>query len=1274
MDGQRPASVAAEQPQAIQTRAELAHGLTALRVRCGLTVRELSRRLDTPTATLGDYFSGRHLPGPAQLDLFRALLAQCGVSDDQAGGWLDALARVRLSSDARVTHLQAPYRGLEPFAAEDAELFFGREAATEEILTRLRELELTADELPLLMLVAPSGAGKSSLLRAGVGARVRAGAPDGTGHSWDSAVITPGETPTAALWDCLVALRGEHRLVIIDQFEELFTAGEDEREQFLHTLASLRAPRTLVLAGLRADFYEQAMREPLLLPALAHTQLLLAPMTEPEARRAIIEPAQRFGVPVEEGLVELLLSDLAPGSATGFAHDSGALPLLSHALLATWERARRNRLTIADYRAVGGLRGAVSQSAEGLYGTLDRQEQGLARQIFCRLARVEGDGPVTRRRIARHELEELDGARSPDAVLRRFIDARLITVDAATVELSHEALLQAWPRLANWLEQDRADLRLRHQLTEAANTWVAAEADQSLLLRGTRLHAISDWAAESDHAHQLNRAEREFLEASTALAQAERRTARRRARRTQQLLGVVAVLAIAALVLALVAFHAKHAADLARDQALSRQVAIEAGNLEPTDPALAEQLALAAYRISPTTQATSTLLDTSASEMPTRLLGPIGPSSIALGDGGHVLAVAYSGSDRVKLYALSAARLRPLAGVRSAPASASTYAVALSHNGQLLAAGSTDGRVLLWSLVRPAHPLRLATLSTGSGTVYGLSFSPDGGALAAADSDGTVARWSLSAPAHPTMLAPLRAPGKPALQAVSYSPDGGTIAAAGADGALDVWRATGTTTDNAPLARITAAATTLTSVAYSPDGLTLAAGGQDALVYLWKIGSNGAPGAQHAPLRGFSSWVDSLTFSHDGRYLAAGDSDESVRIWSTRHWRDIAKLEHPAPVTGLAFTPGDRQLLSVDEDGTTRIWQFPPPSTLTVSGSLYDIDFTSGGGEMATVTGGPDGDAELWKVTDPLHPTALTSVRMPAAFGAVAAVGALSPDGKLLAVGNAAAKVQLVDLSRPQHPRLLGGPLSGAVPYIEQVNFSPNMKLLSVGDDAGRIHIWDISDPEHPVALPTIDRQGKSSNVFGVAYSPDGDLVAVACADHKVWLWDIANPHQPKLLATLGGFSSYAYTVAFSPSGKTLIAGSADDTVRIWNVSEPAHPRLLARLRGPTSTVYQVAVSPDGSMLAASTTDQQVWLWNIRDPADPRLVAELTAATGEIFDVSFSPNDRTLAAGGTDDAPTFWDYRPSQVAARICSVAGSPITRSEWAEYVQGATYRPPCR
>jgi WD40 repeat protein len=868
--------------------------------------------------------------------------------------------------------------------------------------------------------------------------------------------------------------------------------------------------------------------------------------------------------------------------------------------------------------------------------------------------------------VSHRELEQLgDGAVT---VLDRFVAARLVTADATGAQVSHEALLSAWPRLADWLDADRAGLRLHHQLTDGANAWRAAEKDPSLLQRGTRLALTSEWASEAGRSGELNDYERDFLDASQALQAAEASDARRRTRRTQQLLGLVAALALVASVLAGFALEARSAAKRAGNEALSRQVAIEASQLEPTDPALAMQLALAAYRISPTVQARAILLDASASEMPTRILGPSGPTFLAIGDDGHLLAVAQSATDRVDLYSLKAVRPVALATLRVASPPAQTFTVALSPDGQLLAASGTDGTVTLYDVSDPSRPAHLATLRGFTSTVYDVTFGPGGRTLAAASNDGSVRQWDLSQPARPSLSGVVRAPGNQPLQAVGYSTDGRLLAAAGAGGTLLIWRSgedRGRTVSGA-------GTTQLTSLAFSPNGRILVTGGEDDVVRVFSVATSGDARPARSPLVGFSSWVNSVAFSPDGRSLVAGSSDDSLREWATSDWTTVAVLEHTSPVTGAAFLPAGNTLVTADADGTVRLWSMPPPSTYLTPGAVFAVDYTANGSMLAAASGGTAGDVSLWDVADPWRPVHVGEVTMPPSFGSVAGVGALGPSGQLLAVGNAAARIQLVSLANPRRPQLVGPPLSGAAPPLEELALSPAGTVLASGDNSGHAHLWDVSNPAHPRALATLSASGY---LIDVAFSPNGKLFAAASNDDKVWLWDVSRPSHPKLLAVLGGFASYAYCVAFTPDGHTLIAGSADDTIRLWDLANPNHPSQLGGpLTGPTSYVYSLSVSPDGRTLAAAAVDHAVWLWDISDPAHPALLADLAAATGVVSDVTFSPNGHTLVASGSDQVLTFWDYHPSEVAARICSLTVSQITRAEWAEYVQGAAYSPPCR
>jgi WD40 repeat protein len=1268
-------------PSEIATREEFAAVLTALRTRAGLSIRGLALALGTPTATVGDYCSGRHLPGPGQRELFTAMLRLLGVEGSQIEGWLEVVARLRAGSDGRMRRAAVPYQGLMPFDVDDRDRFFGREALTAAVLQRLREQAAGRAAKGLVLVVGPSGAGKSSLVRAGVEAEILAGALNDQERAWSVRVFSPGERPLESLLSELGELPQAHRVLIVDQLEEIFATAAGVQDRFLEELEHAAANGALVIGALRADFYEQAVRSPVLLSALRSEPVLLGPLSAAELRSTILGPARHAGVKVDEGLVELLISDLAPRDVSGVAHDVGSLPLLSHALLQSWERASGNRLTIADYRAAGGLHGAVSQTAEEVFTELTVPQQSLARRVFMRLARVPDDGPAVRRRAPRHELDALSESKNPDLavdaadtdeIVDRFVAARLLTVDTETVELSHDALLTAWPRLAGWVGDNRDGLRLHRQLTDTANEWVAMNRDQALLLRGARLQLIEEWARDPGNRSELNADERAFLTKSQELTLQKRKAARRRARQMRLLATVSLLLAAAAIVLAAVALHASQTATRARNDALSRQIALQASAVTPTDPSLAMQLAVLAHKISPTTDATSALLDASDGELPTRLTGPTGPAFLSSATSDGRIAVAYSAVNQVRIYALNRTVPRLLSSVSTGPTSAQTFAVALSPDGQLLATGGTTHEITVWDLASPTHPKKLTTLRLPAGTVYAVEFSPDGDRLAAVNATRNVEVWSVS-DNELRPIAKLSGPAAAQLHAVQFAPNSTGLAAAGINGEVLVWRRTAAETS--PVAMTVAGAPTMNAVAFSPDGKMIAAGGTDDLVHRWRLPTSGSPEGI-APLRGFTSWVESLAFSANGQDLAAGSSDATVRIWPTDgSAAPPTVLAHPAAVTGVAFATDESQLFSVDSAGTVRRWTIPAPSARLAPGKVFGLYYNSSGRRLAVISSGPKGDAAIWHTSSTGVPSLIANVPSSRPFGAVAGAGALTEDGNVLAIANADAHVELLDVSNPHHPRTLGAVLTGASPYIEQMAFNSSGSLLAAGDDAGHVNLWDTSDPSHAVAEPTLNRGAAPQIMLGVAFSPDGKLLASASTDGKVRLWNVSSPAHAKLLDTLSGFNGYAYAVAFTPDSKTLVAGGADRTVRLWDVARPAHPTPLGRpLTGPTSSIYDVAVNSAGSRLAAATTNGYVWLWNISKPSRPLAVASLVGSNSDLYAVNFQPHSNGLVAGGTDQELHVWDDDPTSAATEICRIGGTRLSQAEWSEYVESGKYDPPCQ
>ena len=360
----------------------------------------------------------------------------------------------------------------------------------------------------------------------------------------------------------------------MDQFEAVFTQCQDESEraEFVAEVCEL-AKASLVILALRADFYQHALRYPELAAALQSRHVVLGPMTAEQVRRAITEPARLARVDVEEGLVGLLLHDLTPPERAGgpAAYQAGALPLLSHALLATWEHSRGGTLTVADYLSSGGISDALTRTAEGVYGSLSPAEQRLARRLFLRLVQVSDDAPPTRATVRLSEPRAWGG--ESEHVLARFVAERLITVDADAAQITHDAQLAAWPRLRSWIEGGLEHLLTGRRVAGAARAWQDAGRENAALWRGSQLAAARGWASDEDDPASPGTLASEFIAASIAAEQEHQRAERRRTRRLRRLVASLAVLVVAVGTLAGFAFQQRQEATTARDDANSREIA-----------------------------------------------------------------------------------------------------------------------------------------------------------------------------------------------------------------------------------------------------------------------------------------------------------------------------------------------------------------------------------------------------------------------------------------------------------------------------------------------------------------------------------------------------------------------------------------------------------------------------------------------------------------------------------------------------------------------------
>jgi WD40 repeat protein len=1171
-------------PGRIATQADFGRELTALRERAGLKIREVARAARTPVSTTGDYFSGRHLPTDSQ-QLIR-ILAACGETDPgRVAEWEAALARARRPPGRRTG---TPYRGLARFEAEDARWFFGREDVTDKLVS------LAAEAWPLpLMLVGASGAGKSSVLRAGLLPRLRELAEAAPGIAGPVTVFEPTATPVADLKARLAELAAEsgsydgRPAVIVDQFEAVFTVCTDEaqRRDFITGLCDL-AGTALVILALRADFYDHAIRYPGLASALQSRQVLLGPMTAGQVRRAVTEPARLARVSVEDGLVGLLLTDLAPDVAPGAAagaggagaggagaYEPGALPLLSHAMLATWEESRGGTLAIADYLASGGIKDALTRTAERAYGGLTADQQRLARRLFLRLVHVADDLPPSRATVDLSELREWDDA---EAVLATFVNERMITVDAGTAQITHDALLVAWPRLRSWIEDGTEGLRTRRRITLGARAWEQAGRESAALWRGSQLALAREWTADEDNRAALPGLAAEFVDASVAESFARERAQRRRTRRLQAMVAVLTVLVVAVAGLTAYVFQQRQTVVAAQHQTSSGEAALEADQVRAQDPPLAAQLSVSAYGLVHSQLATASLLESSGTP--------------------------------------SAARIVDSAGI--------VQWAAVSPDHKLIAAAGADGTLRLWDVARPGHPSPGATLvrADANRPLYVAAFSPSGRVLAAAGAGRVIRLWDVSDPARPRPLAVLTGPGN-TIYSVAFSPSGQLLAAASQDKKVWLWKLPGADagagvgasasadTGGAPVADGTLAGATnwANTVAFSPDGRSLAAGTSDASVLVWNLATRALTATlpQTQPVTSVtwdgkgrivssdadgtvSLWTvptpvlptgnapSAVAYSPGGKLLAVGG--QTVQTWNAAR-RELVATHTLAPgvfVNGLAYSPNGRVIAAAYSDGTAGLLDaatlapLGAPFRVTAMGNGETVAFSPSGNLLAT--GGDDGTVRLWSLADPARPRALSTVRD---SGTYVFTVVFSPDGRTLAAASTDNLTRLWGVSLPSHPVLLGKPLGGFTSYAIGLAFIPDGKLLAVGSADKTVRLWNIAQPSHPVLVGT-PLTGPAGYVWALAFSPDGKTLAAGVTDGTVWLWNVASAASPSLIATLTGPAGHVYSVAFAPAGGQLAASSDDGTVHLWDTNPAtAEAAICADLGQPLTTTEWSAYVPD---------------------------------------------------------------------------------------------------
>jgi WD40 repeat protein len=1244
-----------------------------------------------------------------------------------------------------------PYRGLEVFDEEHADFFFGRDGDIQRLLERFKTTRFLA-------VLGASGSGKSSLVRAGLVPALRRGTLSGS-SGWEVALLRPGAHPLESLSAQLVrrgngvgmqttldALATDARtlhlagsllvgerggdaqlLVVVDQFEEVFTLchGEAERRAFFANLlyaASVPAGHVRVLLTMRADFYHRCAGYPELAQQLAVQQYLVSPLEREGLRQAIEEPARRVGLSFEPGLVATILDDVAD--------DAGGLPLLEHALLELWRRRTGGLLTLAAYRATGGVAGAIAKRAEEVFQSLDPSQQRLARRTFLRLTQPGEGAEDTRRRA---QLTELDDAGDEvAAVVTQLVNARLVTIFSDeiggddVVEVAHEALIRGWPRMRGWVDEDRAGLRVHRRLTEAAQEWERLGRDPSLLYRGARLAGAVEWRDANEES--LNEFERAFLDASRSAEQDELEQARRRTRRLRAVVAGLVVLLAAVVGVAALAKRQTDEANTQQRVASSRALAATALSYLDDSPDVAMLLGLEAYRLvkdDPPAQrfeARSTLVTTLQQNARLTAVLRAPADGAALSTDGRTLALANDDRDEVTVWDIGRRvsfkkpfKRRDLEQIAISPDGRTLVAV-----GTTFAAAGSFRRVKLWN-VGNGNPIGEILLS--SGDVGSLAFSADSRTLAIGERGGTLTLWDVRR-GPPARIWSLGKSCFYTVTSIAFSPDGRTVAWAEDDGRIRLSSVASGETTGKPFAHgplVGASEVTtgfaigsgsradsrctgsrslypIASIAFSPDGTRLASAGQST-VRIWNTATQ-APVGQPLDLDD----VSDVVFSRDGSTIV-GSSSESMMLWDrASHNRLAEPLDLGDGVFRVAFSPAGNALVALHDDGTVTLWNvarrapFRDELESRSGTSFLNAVFSADGNLLASE--GSKGTVRLWDMAHE-HPRLKAVVQDEMRNIAIA----FSRDGTTLAsVGNSGV-VRFWNVKRrvPLRVRDAGNRLYLG-PKVSNVALSPDIRRVAAAYRDGTLRLWDVARRAVVAKALYRDRErgGRPSSLgdegiivtnqsVELAFSPDGKTIASDGRDGRIRLWsgdgltalgDLVNGDADDLLV------SPRRTLGFSPDGR-MLASAGGGNIRLWNVASRAQVGILEAAH---EWLVTMAFSPDGETLVTVGVRGDevsfVRLWDVARRAP--LGVALPVYEYDVGNVVFSPRGEAFAStGGVGPAfapdpleiytsefatLTLWDSTLASTdysnwRERICAIVRRNLTAREWRRLIPDRPY-----
>ncbi|MAT98677.1 MAG: hypothetical protein CL608_16160 [Anaerolineaceae bacterium] len=1102
---------------------------------------------------------------------------------------------------------EPPYKGLQSFTENDADLFFGREQLTAELIQRLVETNFLAVN-------GKSGSGKSSVVRAGVvpaltGQKHSNIVPETLAAEWTPYIFSPSQQPlqslTAALFphqDQQSELFSSHLLeddttllnrlqtlsssapilLVIDQFEELFTLDESQDmsstevitafiDNLVTAVTADKKCNFKIIINLRSDFYTDCLEFEALHDLLERHQKIISHMNPDEMREAIIQPASKGQWKIQDGLVEIFLEDVG--------EEPGRLPLLSHALLETWKRRRMRVMTLTGYQEAGGVKRAIAQTADTTYNNFSSSQQNRVKQIFKRLTAIsETHDMYTRRPVSWEELRQDEETQT---VIHELSHARLVTVGDYTLEVAHEAVIREWKTLQSWLDEDREGLIIHRRLTIASQTWQEEGNDKGALLRGLRLQETDVWAKSPEA--ELNDLEWKFLEKSLV---------NRRREKFFRLGGVGIIFAVILAALIII----WRALIVANDS--NQQLEVES-NARATAVVEAESEANA--------RATAVVVaETNEQRADARALAVQAEAAIERGDiwlayWQSIAAVnttyqidgSVTGEADVVLHKAlttwpSGAVLEGHTGI--------VWSASFNHDGSRIVTASADNTARLWD----KDGSLINTLEGHTAGVRSASFNDDGSRIVTASDDDTARLWDKDGNLITTLEGHTDT-----VRSASFNHDGSRIVTASHDGTARLWDGDGNF-----ITTLEGHTEWVTSASFNHDSSRIVTASYDGTARLWD-----GDGSFIATLEGHTLWVLSANFNHDGSRIVTASADGTVRLWdgegafitALENWVSSVSFNHW--VTSVSFNHDGSRIVTASNDGTARLWDAEGAFITTLAGhagEVWSASFNNDGSRI--VTASADGTALLWKMNGGFI-TALEG------YSAWVTWASFNHDGSRIVTASNDVTAQLWDGNGT-----IITILEGHTDRVSSAKFNHDGSRIVTASLDGSTRLWD----GNGIFITVLE--GHTDRVRSASFNHDGSRIVTASDDSTARLWD----GNGNFIAVLEGHTAGVSSANFSHDGSLIVTTSADDTVRLWDGDGNFITTWSA---GHRTGVFTASFNHDGSRIVTAGVDYTARLWD----TEGNFINDLVGHTGWVRSANFNHNGSRIVTAGDDGTARLWD-------------------------------------